>query len=332
MDRKNGGRQAICYAHAIKANAKPPPIGYARGMETPELQSSSDKTGLILLVTGLTLAAVSGAFMKTLADELPVFLIVWLRFLGFVLLILPVVLWKTGRARVMAPVMPKVQVLRGVMMVAGSACFVIGTRTLAFADAITLIYVYPFFITLLAPFFLGEPARLLSFLGVAGGFAGVLLVAKPTAEGLVAPGAVWALASGALISGQMLMNRKLGSVTNPLLTSFWGACVAAMVLTPLVPWIWEPLTAGQAGRLAILAALAACSQTLVTFAFARAPAAELAPYTYLEIISAVVIGYVAFGTLPDALSYLGITVIIASGVLVARIQRGRITARRQPKI
>lgn len=298
----------------------------------PTTDAATARRGIVLLLCGLFLAALSGAIMKGLSDQLPAFLIVWFRFLGFSLLILPVVLWRHGRAKAFAPVMPKIQFLRGAMMALGTACFLISTRTLDFADAITLLYVYPFIITLLAPFLLHEPARLASFLGVAGGFLGVVLVSRPGLDGLASPGAVWALMCGALIAGQMLMNRRLGSVINPMLTSFWGAVIATALLTLLLPWVWEPITWAQARSLLLLAAMAAVSQTLVTFAFSSAPVADLAPFTYLEIVAAVGIGYAVFGTLPDLISFAGMAIIIASGVLVARIQRGRITFRRQPKI
>lgn len=298
----------------------------------PPAPSASPASGLPFLVAGLATASLSGAMMKGLSEDLPAALIVWIRFLGFVALMMPVVLWRKGRARMMAPVMPMMQVLRGAMMAVGTAFFIIATRTLDFAEAITLLYIYPFLITLLAPFFLGEPPRLLTFLGVAGGFAGVVLVARPSADGLMAAGTPYALACGVLIAGQMLLNRRLGGTVDPLLTSFWGACVVTAMLTPLAPWIVQAVTPGQAARLALLAGMAALSQTLVTTAFSRSPAADLAPFTYMEIVAGVGIGFAVFGTLPDALSVLGMGIIVASGVLVARIQRGQITARRQPKI
>jgi len=290
------------------------------------------KSGIVPLLAGLSLAALSGAVMKGLSGELPAFLIVWVRFAGFVALMLPLVLWRQGKARVLRPIMPGAQLLRGAMMALGTACFIISVRTLDFAEAITLLYVYPFLITLLAPIFLGEPPRWLTFLGVVGGFFGVLLVARPSADGLAVAGTPFALAAGALIAGQMILNRRLGHTVDPLLTSFWGACVVTLLVTPFAPWAGESVTMVQAGKLAMLAAMAAISQTLVTIAFSRSPAADLAPFTYMEIIAGVGIGFAVFGTLPDTLSFLGMAIIIASGITVARIQRGRITARRQPKI
>lgn len=288
--------------------------------------------GLSLLLIGLVLAATSGALMKNLADDLSVALIIWFRFVGFTLLMLPVVVYLQGRAQVLRPIQPKIQLLRGVLMVSGTACFVIGARTLDYAEAITILYIYPFIITMCAPFLLGEPSRLLSWLGVIGGFFGVLLVARPSAEGLASTGALWVLACGVMVAAQMILNRRLGSVSNPMLTAFWGAVVAAVVVTPTLPWVWQVLEPLQLVQLCLLAALAAISQTLVAFAYARVPAADLAPFSYAEIVAAIGLGYLFFGTLPDALAWLGSAIIVGSGVLVARIQRGRITFRRQPKI
>ena len=293
--------------------------------------SGSLRAGLVPLLAGLFLAALSGAVMKGLSDELPAFLIVWMRFLGFVLLMLPLVVWRHGRGA-FRPVMPGAQALRGAMMAAGTACFIVAARTLEFAEAITLLYVYPFIITLLAPVFLREPPRLSTFLGVAGGFAGVLLVARPDTGGLLAAGAPFALGAGALIAGQMILNRRLGRSVDPILTSFWGACVVAALVTPAAPFLWQTPTLAQAGQLALLAVLASVSQTLHAIAFARAPAADLAPFTYAEIVAGVGIGLAVFGTWPDVLSFLGMAVIALSGIAVARVQRGRMTARRTTKI
>ena len=58
--------------------------------------------------------------------------------------------------------------------------------------------------------------------------------------------------------------------------------------------------------------------------FARAPAAFLAPFTYLEIVVAVPIGQVMFGTLPDAVAILGMVLIIAAGLVVARPPKSRV--------
>jgi drug/metabolite transporter (DMT)-like permease len=130
----------------------------------------------------------------------------------------------------------------------------------------------------------------------------------------------------------MLLNRKLGVLADPTVISMWGALAAAGALTLTLPFVWEPITAAQLGILALTALTGAISHTLMIMAFARAPASNLAPFTYSEIVSAVLIGFIMFGTLPDLISWSGIGLITLSGIIVARAQAGRLVLRRQPKI
>ena len=145
-------------------------------------------------------------------------------------------------------------------------------------------------------------------------------------------GAFLVLAAGALIAIQMLLNRKLGVLADPTVISMWGALAAAFALSLALPFVWQPITAGQFGILALTALTGAISHTLMIMAFAQAPASDLAPFTYSEIVSAVLIGFIMFGTLPDLMSWSGIGLITLSGIIVGRAQAARIVLRRQPKI
>ena len=71
---------------------------------------------------------------------------------------------------------------------------------------------------------------------------------------------------------------------------------------------------------------------LLVFAFAHADASTLAPFTYFEIVSAVIFGYLFFGTLPSPVSWGGIFLITAGGIYVARALHVRNIPRRVPKI
>jgi drug/metabolite transporter (DMT)-like permease len=63
----------------------------------------------------------------------------------------------------------------------------------------------------------------------------------------------------------------------------------------------------------------------MTYALKFAPSATLAPLHYLEIVAAVALGYAVFGDFPNALTWAGIGVIVASGLYL--IHRERINAR-----
>ena len=131
-------------------------------------------------------------------------------------------------------------------------------------------------------------------------------------------GTLFVFLCAVIVSMQMAMNRKLGTVSHPLATIVWGAAVATLSLSLIMPWFWEPVSLAQLGLLVLMALTGACNQTLLVYGFAHAEASVLAPFTYFEIVAAVVVGLVMFGTLPSTVSWIGIGLIVACGVLVAR--------------
>ena len=279
-------------------------------------------SGVLLLITGLTFAALAGAIMKLLSGDLPTVQILWFRFAGFFVLLFPIVAFRFRRA-VLRPSPAWLQIVRGCLLPLSTGFFVVGVRTMDYAEALAVLYVYPFIIAMVSPWLLGEPTRLSSWLGVLGGFAGILLIVRPSLDGLGNPGTIWVLGTGLLVAGQLILNRKLGRDISPWLTSVWGAGTAMVLLTPLMLPVWTPIETEQLLLLLVLGVLAAVSQTMFAIAFARSPAAELAPFTYTELVAGIAIGFIVFGSLPNLLSWIGITIVILSGVQVARAQLAR---------
>ena len=267
------------------------------------------------MICGLTLAAVTGAIMKLLSEQLHPVQITWFRFLGFTLILFPVVAIRIGSSA-LRPGRPWMQVVRGLTMSSATVAFVVGARTVDYADAIAILYAYPFLLTVLAAWFLGEKVRPVGWLGVTGGFLGVLLVMQPEFE-TINTGTLFVFLCAVIVSIQMAMNRKLGSVSHPLATIIWGAVVATVSLSLIVPWFWQPVNAAQWGLLLLMVLTGAVNQTCLVYGFAYAEASTLAPFTYLEIVAAVVVGLIVFGTLPTWLSWIGIGLVIACGLLVA---------------
>lgn len=277
--------------------------------------------GVIIIIVAMLFAVAAGAVMKQLSNDLSPILIAWCRFFGIIVLLLPIV-FLTRRQHLGMPTNVKTHIVRGFCLAFSTVFFVMGARTLDYADAIAILYAYPFIVVLIAPHYLGEKVSLVGWLGVLGGFAGVVMVVRPEFQNFDT-GTLWVLACACLVGGQMLLNRKLGPVTDPLVTTFWGCLVATLTHTVSLPFVWQPLTADQVKWLVALAFLGAISQTLTVYAFRRSRASDLAPFTYSEILFAVLIGYFAFGTLPTWLSWVGIALISVSGILVARAMTAR---------
>jgi len=243
-----------------------------------ETKPEAVRSGILLIILGLELAAFGGSLMKLATESLSPFLVGWFRFSGYFLILLPIVLLRVGRSAFTPPRMG-VQILRGLFMAAGTLLFMFGVVGLDYADAIAILYVYPFLMTLLAPVVLGERVLAIAWLGVFGGFIGVLLVVRP-GFGSMNFHAFFVLGTGLMVALQMLVNRKLGVLADPTVISMWGAMVAALVLLPAVPVFWTAIEPEVIWVLIAIPFTTAASQTLMILAMARAEASILAPFTY----------------------------------------------------
>jgi drug/metabolite transporter (DMT)-like permease len=290
---------------------------------------NQSKLGIVLILVGLCLAASNGAIMKFLSTDMSAYQITWFRFFGYAAIMIPLVAFRFGRAA-FKPVRLPIQILRGVSIAASTVAFVIGAKTVDYADAIAILYAYPFMLTLLAVGLLGERVSLIGWIGVSGGFVGVLLIMRPD-FGQLETGTGFIFFCSVVVSIQMALNRKLGSISHPLVTSMWGASIAALILSALLIGNWQPILEKHIWLIVAMIITGAFSQTLMVFAFSKTAASTLAPFTYFEIIAAVVVGFLVFDTLPTLVSWIGIALIIASGLLVARTLTGRHTSRRMPK-
>jgi len=288
------------------------------------------RQGIILIVVGLIVASFAGAIMKILTEDLSPIQITWIRFFGYTLIMLPIVMIRFGRSA-LKPARPGIQVIRGITMAGATVAFITGVQTVDFADAIAILYAYPFLLVLLAVMFLGERVNLAGWLGIFGGFIGVLLVMRPEFKSFNS-GTMWVFLSAIIISIQLALNRKLGTLSHPLVTSFWGALTATIVLSFFLPFNWQPIGMDILWLITMLVICGCINHTLIVFSFAKATASTLAPFTYFEIVAAVAIGYFMFGTLPIWISWVGIFLITISGLIVARSLPSRETPQRSPKI
>ncbi|MGC6518388.1 MAG: DMT family transporter [Candidatus Puniceispirillaceae bacterium] len=283
---------------------------------------------ILIMVTALCLAALGGAVIKLLAGDMPPVLLAWFRFAIYGAILIPLAAWRGGKA-CLRPSRPLVQILRGLLLAAGNTAFIFGVIHVDYANAIAILYIYPFIMVGLSALILGEPVSRPAWIGVAGGFCGVLMVMRPDPATLEV-GALFILVTGFTVALQMLLNRKLGSESDPLLVSMWGAVVAALALSLALPFTWQMPTADHLVLIGVVGGLTALSNTLMIIAMARAPAGQIAPFTYFEIIAGIVIGMVMFGTLPDGLSWAGMALIAVSGIAVKRFP-GVLKLRRREK-
>jgi drug/metabolite transporter (DMT)-like permease len=280
------------------------------------------------LAGGMLLASLSGALLKVMASEMhPVFLAAG-RYFFYLVCIAPIAYARHG-SEVLLPSRSGAQAFRAVMILAATLFFILAVGHMPLATSIAIVYVYPFLIAGLSPFILGERVPMVAWLGVAAGFTGVVVVMRPDVSGIT-PAALMALASGATYAIYLMFTRKLAASAPPLVSTAYLAVVSTVILIPGAVWYWQTPSLHDMAMLALMGLVNAAAHYVILMAFARAPASSLAPFAYAELVWAVMWGVVFFGDLPDAVTFAGIGLIIASGVMVAQSGRiGRLIARRR---
>lgn len=267
------------------------------------------------MLVGVSIVPVMDGLAKYLAAYYPVTQIVWGRFLFHFLFMLPVVLirYRDVVFRVQRPVL---QVLRGGFLLGATMCFFWSLKSLSIPDALTLLFVSPLIVTCLSPSLLGENVGIRRWSAVIVGFLGVCIVLRP-GGGAFQAASLAALGAGLCHACYILATRRLSGTAPPLVTLFYTSLLGMVVLSFYMPWHWQAPNMLHLGFMVAIGAIAAGGHYLLIKAFDHAEASVLAPFGYGEIVMATVVGYIGFGDFPDLVSWVGIAVIIASGVYIA---------------
>ncbi len=103
----------------------------------------------------------------------------------------------------------------------------------------------------------------------------------------------------------------------------WSAVVGFVILSALVPFVWETPNLNQVAIGAAIGFISTAGHWIVTIAYRHAPASTLVPFSYSQIIWAGLLGFTFFGTVPTAWMGLGVLVICGSGLYTAHRERMR---------
>jgi len=283
-------------------------------------------TGILLLVAGCQIVPLMDAFAKLLADDYPVLQVVWARFFFHFLFIMPVVLWRYGAGGMFRQPRLWLQLLRGGFLVGATFCFFTALKHLPLADTLAISFVSPMLVTLAAPFVLGERIGWRRISAVLVGFTGALVIVRPGfAE--VGIGVLGALGSAACYACYVLATRKLAGSAPPLVTLAYTSVVGCAVLSAIMltggDAVWHAPDGEGLLLMAGVGLVAVIGHFLVIRAYDLAEASLLAPFNYSEMISAAALGLLIFHEFPDPWTWLGIAIIVASGVYIAIRERAR---------
>ena len=255
-------------------------------------------------------------FAKYLSSDLPVLQITWARYFFTVAFTLPIMFFFFRKNLVWTD-KPKLQLIRGLILLTANVCFFYSISIISLAKALTLAFIAPLIVTAFSPIFLGEKVGFRRWSAVIIGFIGSMVVIRP---GFVEINlaSLAALGTGVMYGFYLIITRKLSSSDNPLLTLLLTGVVGAIIISFGMPFVWIKPTLNQWSMMAAIGIFACVGHLFIILSLKYADASKLAPFSYFEIVTNIIIGYYFFSDFPDKWTFLGLFIIILSGIYISR--------------
>jgi drug/metabolite transporter (DMT)-like permease len=267
--------------------------------------------GIACALCAWLLFACMDAGSKLLAEHYSIIQILWVRFLS----LLAVSGWLAGRHGYTGLTTRRfgLQSLRSLMLMVEIGLFIWTITVLPLAEAHAILAISPLLVTALSVPLLGEKVGIRRWTAVGIASFGMLIILRP-GLGAMQPMALVALLCACMWSLYQVLTRIVSRTEPPLTTLFYTALIGALALSALGPFYWRPPDAEGWALFALVAMLGAGGHYLLIKALQLAPASLLQPFAYTVLVWATLVGFLAFGNLPDLPTVLGALIIVASGL------------------
>ncbi len=292
-----------------------------RALSQPDA-SSSRLRGIGLFCLALLTFTVLDASAKWLGQSMHPLQVVFARYAVSVALVMAVINPWTSPG-VLTSRAPGLQAVRSILLFLSTALNFIALQYLQLAETITIVFLTPLVIALIAGPMLGEwvGPRRLAAIGV--GFLGVLVVTRPGVGGLH-PAALLVVCGVFAYALYNLLTRKLAGVDSSETTMVWSGLAGVVLMTPVLPFVGSwPASGLEWALLGVTGLAGAVGHWLVINAHRLAPASTLAPFIYTQLVWMLLAGWIVFGQLPDRWTVAGGLIVVGSGLYLLYRERVR---------
>ncbi len=288
----------------------------------------SSMAGPFIALLAFALFAVHDVIVKTLGETYsPVQIVFFSVLLGLPLAML--MLMRDPTDGNLLPRRPGWTALRTVSAVITAVSVFYAFSVLPLAQTYAILFATPLLITVLSVPILGEKVGLRRGAAVLVGLVGVLIVLRPGQGDGLSLGHLAALVGAFASSLASIIVRKIGQEERNVVLLLYPMMANLVLMGIALPFVYQPMPLAHFGSLALMAALALVASMCVIAAYKRAPAFQIAPMQYSQMIWAVLFGALFFGEGVDLFTILGAVVIIGSGIyIVLREEKGNVSENR----
>lgn len=284
-------------------------------MTSAEMTRDNLRGGL-LMVAAMAAFAVEDMMVKIVAGTIPAGQIILAIGLGSTL-VLTVIALRQGHPLITPAVLHPLVILRNLAEMSGTAGFITALTLMPLGTASALHQTMPLAMTLGAAVFLGEKVGWRRWMAVALGFAGVLVILRPTGDGLSATAAAASMTAVFSLAVRDLATRKVVGAVSSLSLALWGSASfipTGLILMTVSGATWVMPLGMDWLLLAGVAGMGVTGYWLMVVATRVGEVSAIMPYRYSRLVFAMILGFIAFRETPDALMLVGSAMIVGSGL------------------
>ena len=267
------------------------------------------------MCTAGALFPIMNGLVKLLAASYEPQQIVWFRIVSHLVLVAAVFMPRMGlgllRTRRIGT-----QIVSSVMMLLSTLFFFSAVKSIPVAEAISVTFVAPLAVVLLAWPLLGERITWFRMAAVIVGFSGVLIVIRP-GSAVFQWASLLLLCSAMCYAIYLILIRRLAGIDAPATSIFYSVLLGAIIMSIWLPFVWKmPTNWIDWALLCSLGVFGALGHYCVAKAMTYASANFVAPFNYTQMIGSVIVGYFMFAEVPDFYTWLGTAVVVGAGLMV----------------
>lgn len=277
--------------------------------------------GALLMMGSMAAFTLNDALMKAVGGALPLSQAIVLRGVPTVLMVAALA-WALGAWRPsMSRRDARLMALRNVTEIGAAYLYLTAIFNMPLANAVAILQVLPLAVTLAGAVFLGEAVGPRRWAAIGVGLLGVLLIVRPGAEGFSVY-SLFVLAMVGLVTARELLSRGLSDEVPSLMVAFSNAVAVTVAFALVSVFVeWQPVTLGQGAMLGAASVLLIGAYFCAVAAVRTGALSVVAPFRYSGMLWGLLLGVLAFGERPDALTLLGAGLVVATGLYMLHRER-----------
>lgn len=272
--------------------------------------------GALLMMASMAAFTLNDTFMKTLAGDMPLFQLIFLRSIFTTVAIGAMALY-LGALHLRIPPRDRLLIVIRALAEVGSAYFFLtALYNMPLANVSAIMQSLPLVVTLAAALFFGETLGWRRMTAILVGLCGVLLIVRPGTEGFNIF-SVYALIAVAFVTVRDLVTRRVSGATHSMMVTFitsLALLIAFGMASMTVEWV--PITLHRGSMILGAAVMVVFGYVFSVMVMRVGEISFVAPFRYTGLIWALVLGWLVFGDWPASLTLVGAVIVVGSGVFM----------------